>query len=61
MHAKTLVTDRRVAVVGSASLTFHGMTMAHELAVIIDGPTADLIAERSDLLIRSLRPNLLHT
>ncbi len=54
LHAKTLVVDRELAVVGSANLTFHGMMMAHELAVIIEGPTAAIIAGRIDLLIQSL-------
>jgi cardiolipin synthase len=53
LHAKVLVVDRRAALVGSPNLTFHGMVSAHELAVIIRGPTAEQIAGRIDLLLRS--------
>lgn len=53
LHAKALVADRRRAVVGSANLTAHGMLLAHELALLIDGPAAEEIAARIDLLARS--------
>lgn len=51
LHAKSLVVDRRRAVVGSANLTFHGMISAHEMAVVVDGPAAEQIAGRIDLLM----------
>jgi len=51
LHAKTLVVDRRKAVIGSANLTFHGLMTAHELAVVLDGPTVEKIAQRIDLLL----------
>lgn len=54
LHAKLVIVDRRVALVGSANLTFHGMVSAHELAIVVRGPTAELIAGRVDLLLRSL-------
>ncbi|HKA98506.1 MAG TPA: phospholipase D-like domain-containing protein, partial [Streptosporangiaceae bacterium] len=44
LHAKLVVIDRRVALVGSPNLTFHGMVAAHELAVVVRGPAADRIA-----------------
>lgn len=53
LHAKILVVDRRVALVGSANLTLRGMVGAHELAVILRGPVAELIADRVDMLLRS--------
>jgi phosphatidylserine/phosphatidylglycerophosphate/cardiolipin synthase-like enzyme len=53
LHAKLVIVDRRVALVGSANLTFHGMVSAHELAIVVRGPTVDLIAGRVDLLLRS--------
>lgn len=56
LHAKIMVVDRAAALVGSANLSFHGMVSNHELAVIIRGPTAERIAERLDLLIKSARP-----
>lgn len=53
LHAKIAVADRRRALVGSANLTAHGMLLAHELAVHIDGPVAEEIAVRIDMLGRS--------
>ena len=53
LHAKIVVADRRRALVGSANLTAHGMLLAHELAVVIDGPTAEQIAARVEMLGRS--------
>lgn len=53
LHAKALVVDRRKAVIGSANLTFHGMMTSHELAVVIEGPAAEAIAGRIDLLLES--------
>lgn len=53
LHAKILVVDRRAALVGSPNLTFHGLVSAHELAVVVRGPTAEQIAGRIDLLLHS--------
>jgi phosphatidylserine/phosphatidylglycerophosphate/cardiolipin synthase-like enzyme len=53
LHAKLVIVDRQVALVGSANLTFHGMVSAHELAVVVRGPTVELIASRVDMLLRS--------
>jgi len=53
LHAKIVVADRRWALVGSANLTVHGMLLAHELAVVIDGPSAEQIAARVEMLGRS--------
>jgi phosphatidylserine/phosphatidylglycerophosphate/cardiolipin synthase-like enzyme len=53
LHAKILVVDRRVALVGSPNLTFHGMMSAHELAVVVRGPAAEAIAGRIDRLLHS--------
>jgi phosphatidylserine/phosphatidylglycerophosphate/cardiolipin synthase-like enzyme len=53
LHAKIVVADRRRALVGSANLTAHGMLLAHELAVVIDGPAAEQIAARVEMLGRS--------
>jgi cardiolipin synthase len=53
LHAKIVVADRRRAVVGSANLTAHGLLLAHELALLVEGPAAEEIAERLDLLARS--------
>lgn len=53
LHAKLVVVDRSRAIVGSANLTAHGMMLAHELAVVVDGQSADEIASRLDMLARS--------
>jgi cardiolipin synthase len=59
LHAKALVVDRRLAVVGSANMTFHGMMTAHELAVVVEGPGAEQIAGRIDLLLQSSAVHLI--
>jgi cardiolipin synthase len=53
LHAKVLVVDRSIALVGSANLSFHGMVSNHEMALVVRGPTAEVIAERFDMLARS--------
>lgn len=56
LHAKLLVVDRTAALVGSANLSFHGMTLNHELAVILQGPIAESLAARADLLLSKTEP-----
>jgi cardiolipin synthase len=53
LHAKVLTVDRSVALIGSANLSFHGMVANHEMAIVLRGPTAEVIAERVDMLSRS--------
>ncbi len=53
LHAKIVVADRRTAIVGSANLTAHGLLLAHELALLVEGPAAEEIAGRLDVLARS--------
>jgi phosphatidylserine/phosphatidylglycerophosphate/cardiolipin synthase-like enzyme len=53
LHAKIVVSDRHRALVGSANLTAHGLLLAHELAVLVEGPAAEEIATRIELLTRS--------
>jgi phosphatidylserine/phosphatidylglycerophosphate/cardiolipin synthase-like enzyme len=53
LHAKVLVVDRKAAVIGSANLTFHGMTASHELGLVVRGPTAASVASAIDLLTGS--------
>ena len=53
LHAKILLVDRSIALIGSANLSFHGMVTNHEMAIIIRGPTAEGIAVRFDMLARS--------
>lgn len=56
LHAKVLVVDRDAALVGSANLTFHGMVSNHEMALVVRGPIATLIADRVDALLGETRP-----
>lgn len=53
LHAKIVVADRRRALVGSANLTARGLLLAHELAVLLEGPVAEEVAARIGLLTRS--------
>jgi phosphatidylserine/phosphatidylglycerophosphate/cardiolipin synthase-like enzyme len=53
LHAKVVVVDRKAAVVGSANLTFHGMTASHELGLLVRGPAAASVASAIDLLTGS--------
>ncbi len=53
LHAKAVVVDRRVALIGSANLSFRGMVGAHEMAAILRGPSAALVAGSIDRLVLS--------
>jgi phosphatidylserine/phosphatidylglycerophosphate/cardiolipin synthase-like enzyme len=56
LHAKLLVVDRTAALVGSANLSFHGMSLNHEMAVLLRGPIAESLAARVDLLLTRTHP-----
>jgi len=56
LHAKVLVVDRSAALVGSANLSFHGMSVNHEMAVVVRGPAAESVAARIDLLLKATQP-----
>ena len=56
LHAKVVVIDREVAVIGSANLTFHGLAASHELGVVLRGGVAELVGEALDRLLAS--PNV---
>jgi cardiolipin synthase len=53
LHAKLIIADRRLALVGSANLSFLGMIANHELGVLIRGPAAATIASCVDRLLCS--------
>lgn len=53
LHAKVVVADRAVALVGSANLTARGLITAHELAVVVRGPSAELIGGAIDRVVAS--------
>lgn len=55
LHAKIVVVDRSTALVGSPNLTWRGLVLNHELAVVITGPTAAKIASLVDELGRDPR------
>jgi phosphatidylserine/phosphatidylglycerophosphate/cardiolipin synthase-like enzyme len=53
LHAKILVVDRSVALIGSANLSHRGLVTAHEMAIVVRGPTVEMIAAGVDRLLRS--------
>lgn len=51
LHAKAIVADREKAIVGSANFTRAGMAGGnHEIAVLLDGRDAELLARLADCL-----------
>lgn len=50
LHAKIIVVDRSVALVGSPNLTWRGLVLNHELAVVLSGPVAGTIGGLLDNL-----------
>lgn len=50
LHAKAIVVDRRVAVIGSANLTWGGLVANHELAFVVYGDEAWHIASLLDAI-----------
>ena len=50
LHAKTVVADRKRAVVGSANFSWGGMTTNYELGVLLEGDAAWDLARLIDLL-----------
>lgn len=55
LHAKVVVRDRAEALIGSANLTWRGMVLNHELAVIVSGTAASTVARLIDDLARDPR------
>lgn len=51
LHAKVVVVDRRRALIGSANLSHHGLSTNYELAVLVDGEAADVVARAIDHLL----------
>ena len=52
LHAKLIVIDHEIALVGSANLTWKGMVMNHELMVKLSGDTAYSVGELLDKLYK---------
>jgi cardiolipin synthase len=55
LHAKLLVIDRSKALVGSPNLSWKGLVLNHELAVIVAGPAAARIGSLIDTLAEDPR------
>lgn len=53
LHAKVIVVDRRVALVGSSNLSRRGLVANHEMAVLIQGDAASRAARALDHLLKS--------
>ncbi len=52
LHAKVVVVDRQMVLVGSANLSWRGLVSNHEIGVILSGKSASRIGSLVDLLIQ---------
>jgi len=55
LHAKLIVVDRSKALVGSSNLSWKGLILNHELAVLVEGAAAAKIANLIDTLATDKR------
>jgi len=53
LHAKLIVIDHSIALVGSANLTWKGMVSNHEIMVKLTGNTASVVGDLVDRLSRN--------
>ena len=53
LHAKAIVADHRVALVGSSNMSRRGLLANHELALLVDGPAAAAAGRAMDALLKS--------
>jgi phosphatidylserine/phosphatidylglycerophosphate/cardiolipin synthase-like enzyme len=53
LHAKVIVADRKVAIVGSSNISRHGFVTNHELALVVRGDSAESVATALDRLFSS--------
>lgn len=51
LHAKILISDRTVAIIGSSNLSYSGMVVNHELAVLITGEKVEDVVRCVETLI----------
>lgn len=51
LHAKVLVVDRQRALIGSSNLSYSGMILNHEIAVVVGKEEAESIASAIDKLL----------
>lgn len=55
LHAKLIVVDRSVALVGSSNLSWKGLVLNHELAVLVKGRTAAKVGDLIDILAKDTK------
>ena len=53
LHAKVIVRDRDVAVVGSANFSWGGMASHYEVGVYLDGDEAETLADMINAVVSS--------
>ena len=53
LHAKVITADRKIALVGSSNLSRRGLFHNHELALLIQGSSAENVSRALDKLISS--------
>jgi len=53
LHAKALVVDRRLALIGSSNLSRRGLLTNHEIAILLQGSSASVAASVLDRLFSS--------
>ena len=51
LHAKAIVADRKVALIGSSNMSRRGLLVNYELAVLVNGPAASITGQTIDALI----------
>lgn len=51
LHAKVIVADRKVALIGSSNLSRRGLLINHEIAVLINGSAAQMVASVLDRIL----------
>lgn len=53
LHAKVIVADRKMALIGSSNLSRRGLLNNHELALFVEGKPAEQVASAIDKLLLS--------
>ena len=53
LHAKVVVADRKMALVGSSNLSRRGLLKNHELALFVQGSSAEKVSQALDKLLAS--------
>ena len=53
LHAKVVIVDRKIALVGSSNISRRGLLYNHELSVLVENPSAENLARAVDILIAS--------